>query len=320
MTLLGGASAQSSPAGRQALVPGEEIGNQVLPLQRRYLRLGRNDPAPLGVVQRGSDHRFCRRYERPAGQDRVAAVDQRKKGPPVERGRLVAHGAHQPRHDVCEAADRSSRTGRDQLGQVDLGPGEDRQVREAAHQVHREVEVAAGVLDAGDASRIPFIEAPNNLRRDRRARDVGEMIKVESEIGARRPIDDRMEGAEGSVFGDAAPLDGRRHQQHAVGSKRRRMRDEPHGVGNVRGADRGHDPRGRYASGDQGFEPGLPVLHRELGALAGGPNTVIPSQPASATPRRARSGVHGRMKITGEGVVIATTRHRVKGRPLKITS
>ena len=64
--------------------------------------------------------------------------------------------------------------------------------------------VAARILDAGDGARVALVQPADDLRGDRHAADIGEVVEVEPEVRPADALDDGGEVAEGRVLGDAA--------------------------------------------------------------------------------------------------------------------
>ena len=143
MTLPATGPREAAQRRREACVPSAEVRDDVPPLQERQLGQRRNYPAPLGVAGGVGDDRLGR------WDELAAATGWRRPGaapagaPGGRRWWARPERAHQSRHDVREAADRPAGADGDEVGQVRLVAGEDRKMREAAHELGGEVGIAA---------------------------------------------------------------------------------------------------------------------------------------------------------------------------------
>ena len=185
---------------------------------------------------------------------------------------------------------------------MDLASSEDREMGEAADQVFREIDIAAGIFHAGYDAGITFVQPANHLGRDRHAANIREMIEIEPKIGAGDSIDHGRIEPERAVFGDAAAKHARWHEQHAMHLLVKRVSRQAHNIWNRQGADRDDNAGGIDTTADQSFQCGDAIFRRKFRAFAGSAEQGDPIASLRHQPFRALDETRNvRMPIGRDG-------------------
>ena len=168
---------------------------------------------------------------------------------------------------IGDAADRACAAGREQIGQMRLVAHQDIEHRKAAHQRERVVEIAGAVLDAcnhvGEFGDEPLDRAES----DRHAGYLRDVVQVDSEPVIADALDQPTITGDDAFVADVLEEERRQNERSAASALERVLRQRDR-VLQRRAARGGNDLRRRDPGGEQRFEPGASLRHRERLAFA----------------------------------------------------